>query len=146
MRVGVGLRGGGSEGLWYGDALSSSCCPRRSSFVHTESFSALHVYLPKFTPGTCDGTGMWTDLLNASILFEFHAFKDNTPATDPKDFGTVTYTVDFGDGQTFTSPSTVQYHSYSQTGTFGVSIKATNIVSKASCLWTIRIVEGEWIG
>lgn len=144
--MGVGLRGEWSEGLWYVDALSS-CCPRWPSFVPTESFSALHVFLPKFTSGTCDdGTGMWTDLLNASILFEFHAFKENTATTDPKDFGTVMYTVDFGDRQTLTSPSTVQYHSYSHTGTFNVSIRADNTVSSASCSWKIRIVEGEWIG
>ena len=109
------------------------------SCVHTETITDLHVYRPKFTSGKCNHAGMWTDLLNASILFEFHPFKDNPLATD---FGTVMYTLDFGDGQLVTSHGTVQYHSYDHTGTFHVNITADNAVSQASCSWTITIVQG----
>ena len=109
-------------------------------FLHTEAFSSLHVDLPNFTPTTCDNSGKWTDLLNASILFEFHASKGNTPAAN---FGAVMYTVDFGDSQRVTGPSMVQYHSYQRTGSFTVNITGDNIVSQASCLWTVTIVQGE---
>lgn len=139
----VDVRGEGR--VWEREGLGCECVTVGTLamvvlFLHAEAFHSLHVGLPNFTPTTCDLSGKWTDLLGASILFEYHASKGNTPAAS---FGTVMYTVDFGDGQRVTSPSMVQYHSYNQTGSFTVNITGDNIVSQASCSWTITIVQGK---